>query len=143
VGARDLRRTVAALQQAGKTILLTTHYMLEADELCDRVAVIAGGRIVRQGTPAELKADVAHRNVIEIETFGLPDGGLDRLRGVAGVEGVAMEERGQVQVLAVQSRRGPELISPLLAELRDVTVGRVVAREATLEDAYVELVGRA
>jgi ABC-2 type transport system ATP-binding protein len=143
VGARELRETVAALQQAGKTILLTTHYMLEADELCDRVAVIAGGRIVRQGTPAELKRDIAHRNVIEIETFGLPDGRVERLRAVGGVDAVAVEERGQVQVVAVQSGRGPELISPLLAELRDVTVGRVVAREATLEDAYVELVGNA
>jgi ABC-2 type transport system ATP-binding protein len=143
VGARDLRRTVASLQEAGKTILLTTHYMLEADELCDRVAVIADGRIVRQGTPAELKADVAHRNVIEIETFGLPDGSLERLRAVVGVEAVAVEERGQVQVVSVQSRRGPELISPLLAELREATVGSVVAREATLEDAYVELVGSA
>src|SRR6185437_14999206 len=46
VGARELRATVAGLQRAGKTILLTTHYMFEADELCQRVAVIAGGQIV-------------------------------------------------------------------------------------------------
>src|SRR6266567_6122615 len=50
VGARDLRATIAALTDGGKTVLLTTHYMFEADALCDRIAVIARGRIVAQGT---------------------------------------------------------------------------------------------
>src|SRR5690349_8475838 len=59
VGARELRSTIAGLVQAGKTVLLTTHYMFEADTLCDRVAVIAKGRIVGEGTPRELKAQAA------------------------------------------------------------------------------------
>ncbi len=71
VGARELRDTVATLRDAGKTILLTTHYMFEADELCDRIAVITGGRIVATGTPAALKAGIADRTVIEIEVFGV------------------------------------------------------------------------
>src|SRR5829696_8777322 len=50
VGARELRMTISTLVQSGKTVLLTTHYMFEADTLCDRVAVIASGRIVAQGT---------------------------------------------------------------------------------------------
>ena len=58
VGARELRATVAGLVEQGTTVLLTTHYMFEADELCDRIAVITGGRIVATGTPAELKARV-------------------------------------------------------------------------------------
>ena len=53
VGARELRATIAALVEAGKTVLLTTHYMFEADELCDRIAVIAKGRIVAEGTPRD------------------------------------------------------------------------------------------
>jgi ABC-2 type transport system ATP-binding protein len=52
VGARELRQTVAGLVEHGTTVLLTTHYMFEADELCDRIAVIAGGEIVANGTPA-------------------------------------------------------------------------------------------
>ena len=56
VGARELRGTVADLRRRGTTVLLTTHYMFEADELCDRIAVIAGGRIVAEGTPADLKS---------------------------------------------------------------------------------------
>src|SRR5438128_4342503 len=63
VGARELRATVETLAAAGKTILLTTHYMFEADALCDRVAVIARGRIVAEGTPSELKLAVADRTV--------------------------------------------------------------------------------
>src|SRR6266498_761700 len=59
VGARELRATIASLTEAGKTVLLTTHYMFEADALCDRIAVIAKGKLVAQGTPAELKALVA------------------------------------------------------------------------------------
>src|ERR687892_135355 len=58
VGARDLRATIASLTEEGKTVLLTTHYMFEADALCDRIAVISQGEIVAEGTPADLKAGV-------------------------------------------------------------------------------------
>src|SRR5215213_80745 len=64
VGARELRATIATLMDAGKTVLLTTHYMFEADSLCDRIAVIANGRIVGEGTPRELKAGVADGSVV-------------------------------------------------------------------------------
>src|SRR3954469_5922674 len=66
VGARDLRETIAGLAAAGKAVLLTTHYMFEADALCDRVAVIAQGRIVGHGTPTELKAHVVDRTVVQV-----------------------------------------------------------------------------
>ena len=59
VGARELRQTIASLRDAGKTILLTTHYMFEADELCGRVAVISNGRIVAEASPAALKSRLA------------------------------------------------------------------------------------
>jgi ABC-2 type transport system ATP-binding protein len=140
VGARELRETISTLRTAGKTILLTTHYMFEADELCDRLAVIAGGRFVASGTPADLKATVADQSIVEIETFGVPDEMLDRLRAVRGVTSVGVETRDQAQVVLVQSAAGAELVPDLLRALDGVTIGRVVAREPTLEDAYVELV---
>jgi ABC-2 type transport system ATP-binding protein len=141
VGARELRETVANLQRAGKTILLTTHYMLEADELCDRIAIITGGRIVADGTPVDLKRGIPERNVIEIEAFGVTEASVDRLRLIEGVEAVSVEEQDQAQLIVVSSRRGPELIAPLLGALGGANLGRVVAREPTLEDAYVRLVG--
>jgi ABC-2 type transport system ATP-binding protein len=140
VGAREVRETIAGLRQQGKTVLLTTHYMYEADELCQRIAVIADGLFVATGTPAELKAGVVDRTVIEIETFGIADAVLDRLRTIPGVASVASETRDQAEVLLIQSRVGAELVQSLLRELDGTRLGKVIAREPTLEDAYVELV---
>jgi ABC-2 type transport system ATP-binding protein len=141
VGARELRQTIADLIAAGKTVLLTTHYMFEADALCDRIAVIAKGEIVGEGTPTALKAGVAEGRVTEIEVFGVDDAVLARLRVVDGVTAVTVEERDQKQLLVVQSAADRELTAPLLAQLDGFEVGRVTSREPTLEDAYVALVG--
>jgi ABC-2 type transport system ATP-binding protein len=140
VGARELRATIASLTEAGKTVLLTTHYMFEADSLCDRIAVINKGKIVAEGTPRDLKSIVADRTVVEIETFGIADETIDLLRKAPGVTSISVEERDQAQVLLVQSAKGLELTQTLLAMLDGTTVGRVAAREPTLEDAYVALV---
>jgi len=140
VGARELRKTIAALTAAGKTVLLTTHYMFEADDLCDRIAVINKGQIVAEGTPRDLKGIVADRTVIEIETFGVNEDAIERIRAAEGVTSVSIEERDQAQVLLVQSPAGTELTQTLLGLLGDTRVGRVAAREPTLEDAYVALV---
>jgi ABC-2 type transport system ATP-binding protein len=140
VGARDLRQTIADLVASGKTVLLTTHYMFEADALCDRIAVIAKGEIVGEGTPSELKGRVDGGRVTEIEVFGVDEPTVIRLRAIGGVTAVTIEEQEQKQVLIVQTTGERELTQPLLAELGGVEVGRVTSREPTLEDAYVALV---
>jgi ABC-2 type transport system ATP-binding protein len=140
VGARELRTTIAALVDMGKTVLLTTHYMFEADELCDRIAVIRAGEIVAEGTPTQLKSRVAGGRVVEVETYGVPEETVAHVGTVPGVRSVAVEERGQQQVLIIQCERDSEVTQGVLARLGDVRVGRVTAREPTLEDAYVELV---
>jgi ABC-2 type transport system ATP-binding protein len=140
VGARDLRATIASLTEAGKTVLLTTHYMFEADQLCDRIAVIARGKIVAEGTPQELKNRVEEGRVVEIEVYGVPDETVARVRGLRGVVAVAVEEREHAQLLVVQTEAGAELTHALLGELDGASVGRVGTREPTLEDAYVALV---
>jgi ABC-2 type transport system ATP-binding protein len=143
VGARDLRATIASLVESGKTVLLTTHYMFEADALCDRIAVIAKGEIVASGTPRELKDRVAEGRVVEVEVYGVPEETVARVRGLDGVTAVAVEEREQAQLLVVQVEAGRELTHSVLAELDGASVGRVSQREPTLEDAYVALVGEA
>jgi ABC-2 type transport system ATP-binding protein len=140
VGARELRSTITSLVAAGKTVLLTTHYMFEADTLCDRVAVIARGQIVAEGTPRELKGHVVDRTVVEVEVFGIDDLAVKRLRGQPGVTSVSIEDRDQSQLLTIQSPRGLELAQELPAWLGGAQIGRVEAREPTLEDAYVALV---
>jgi ABC-2 type transport system ATP-binding protein len=143
VGARELRKTIADLIAAGKTVLLTTHYMFEADALCDRIAVIAKGQIVGEGTPEALKAGVVQGRVTEIEVFGVDEATLTRVRAVDGVTTVTVEERDQKQLLVVQTPADRELTAPLLAQLDGFEIGRVSSREPTLEDAYVALVGAA
>ena len=109
VGARELRATIASLSDVGKTVLLTTHYMFEADELCDRIAVIREGEIVAEGTPEHLKRLVSVGSVVEIETYGVADAAVAELGAIAGVQSVAVEERGQMQVLILHCddrRRG-------------------------------------
>ncbi|SRR6266540_711600 len=141
VGARDLRATIASLTAVGKTVLLTTHYMFEADALCDRIAVIAKGEIVAEGTPRDLKAGVGEGSVVEIEVFGIEDTVVERVRRLEGVAAVGVEDRDQKQVLVVQTGPGLELTHTILSQLDGASVGRVSSREPTLEDAYVALVG--
>ena len=140
VGARELRATIASLTASGKTVLLTTHYMFEADALCDRIAVIADGKIVAQGTPRELKAGVADGSVVEVELFGVEEESVERVRGLEGVQAATLEDRDQKQLLIVQTAPGLELTHAILSQLNGASIGRVSSREPTLEDAYVQLV---
>ncbi|NOZ50119.1 MAG: ABC transporter ATP-binding protein [Chloroflexi bacterium] len=140
VGARDLRTIIRNLQAENKTILLTTHYMLEADALCQRIAVINKGKIVAEGSPAELKSIVSDLSVIEVEVFGSVDDFLPTLRAQSFVDALSIENREQKQVLLIQSPAGAEAVSPLLGLLAGVRVGKVIVREPTLEDAYIRLV---
>ena len=90
-------------------MLLTTHYMFEADELCDRIAVIREGEIVAEGTPGAAQAAGRRRQRVEIETYGVADAAVASCGAIAGVRSVAVEERGQMQVLILQCddrRRG-------------------------------------
>jgi ABC-2 type transport system ATP-binding protein len=141
VGARELRSTIASLTDAGKTILLTTHYMFEADSLCDRIAVISRGEIVAEGTPGQLKSRVASGSVTEVEVYGVPEETIERLRQLDGVLAVWVEEREQAQVLSVQTRADVQLTASILGHLNGANIGRISHREPTLEDAYVALVG--
>lgn len=140
VGAREVRQLVAELARSGKTILLTTHYMFEADSLCNRIAVISQGKIVAEGTPDQLKAAVTARAVVEIEAYGVPELTVQRIRELPEVENVTTEVREQAQLLTVQAREGSQLTGRLLQILEGVRVERIAAREPTLEDAYVALV---
>jgi ABC-2 type transport system ATP-binding protein len=140
VAARELRQTVADLAATGTTVLLTTHYMAEADELCDRIAVIADGRIQALGTPAELRSRADGRRVVEVEAYGVPDTALAALRDLPGVRETAVETRGALQVLTVQSDAHVDVQGDVLRELAGIRLGRVDSREPTLEDAYVTIV---
>lgn len=140
VGARQLREMIAGLQAVGKTILLTTHYMFEADLLCQRIAVINKGRVIAEGSPQALKEIVQDLSIVELELLGVSDAILDHLRAQPYVDAVTVEAREQRQLLQIHSPQGSEVVPRILAGLDGSQVMKVTVREPTLEDAYVRLI---
>jgi ABC-2 type transport system ATP-binding protein len=142
--ARELRSIVRNLHQDGKTIVYTTHLMHEADELCDRVAIIDKGRIIAQGTPAELKASISQEGVINVEGR-IPQEAAERLRKLDGVrEAVVKDEvdgRVTLGILAENSRRLlPRIIQVLVDSKAEVEY--ISPQDVTLEDVFIEKTGR-
>jgi ABC-2 type transport system ATP-binding protein len=143
VGARDIRRTVAALAAAGKTVLLTTHSMVEAETLCDRIAVIARGRVVAAGSAAAIKDSGKARAVTEILAGDVSDATLRRLRALPGVLAVSTEPRDLAWLIRVQSAASADLTPAILEQLNGARILNLSSRQPTLEDAYIELVSDA
>ncbi|HHH82246.1 MAG TPA: ABC transporter ATP-binding protein [Chloroflexi bacterium] len=143
VGARDLRNVIMNLQAERKTILLTTHYMFEADALCDRIAVIHQGRVIAQDTPSGLKKNVRDQSVVEVEIMSVPRKLLEALQQQSFVQDVSIQDLDQRQVLRVHTPEGADVIGRIMDLIHrcGATAGRVVVREPTLEDAYIQLVG--
>ncbi len=140
VGARELRSLIRDWVRRGRTVLMTTHYMFEADELCDRVAVIRNGVKVADGTPESLKKQTDGHVVHTLDVRGAAPEHVERLRIVPGVASIGMVERDGAQTIDVHSDLARDVTPALLAVLGDVTVVAVAKREPTLEDAYVSLI---
>jgi ABC-2 type transport system ATP-binding protein len=135
---RQLWDVVLGMKAAGRTVLLTTHYMDEAERLCDRVAIVDHGRLIALGTPRELIARVVGPEVVELEA----DGPLDEaaLRALPGVQ--AARRNGAGFALTVEQTH---VALPALLELlqaRRVRPGALSTHRATLEDVFVTLTGR-
>ena len=140
VGARELRQTIFGLKEAGKTVLLTTHYMFEADSSATASRWSPGGGSSPRARRASSRSRCREGVVVEIEVYGIEDGRVETLRAIDGVTSVAVEDRDQAQVVVVQAAAGHEPTHEVLARLDGVSLGRVTTREPTLEDAYVALV---
>ena len=141
VGARELRSIVRELADAGKTIFLTTHYMFEADAVCDRIAVIKDGGIAAEGTPDSIKDLVKDQGVVEFEVVGVPAESIAGLKALPGVHSVAVVTRDLAQLVTVQCSRPADVMTQLSSVLDGVAPKKVSSREPTLEDAYVQLIG--
>ena len=140
-GARDIRNMVRELKAQGKTILLTTHYMFEAEELCQRIAVISKGKIVALDTPSELKNMVRDISVIELKTYDATMEYVEALRKLPDVVRVVADLDSEQQSIRVQTPLGADLLPKVTAALPPGT--RIIDRtikEPTLEDAYLRLV---
>ncbi len=138
--AQDFRRLVPELRERGKTVLLTTHYMLEADVLCERIAVIDHGRLVALDTPEGLKRRFGQGQVTEVTLRAATPGLADRLRGLRGVTAVESDMEGAAQRVKVYADPGRDIASGLRNLAGTDAIQSIVTREPSLEEAYLSLI---
>jgi len=138
--AKETRVMIRELVEKGKTILLTTHYMFEADELCKRVAIIRNGEIVALDTPEGLKKYVMDTSVVEVEGFGITEKEVAKFKEISDVLSVSADLSENKQVLKIQTPKGSEIISEVQEILKNSRIYDLKIKEPTLEDAYLRLV---
>ena len=136
---RQLWDVVDATRRAGHTVLLTTHYMDEAERLCDRVAIVDHGKLIALGTPRELVAKVVGQEVVEFEA---PSDGVEvaALRGLPGVDAVRREGEGFSLTVSGLHVAIPALLDHL--GTLGIPLSALSTHRASLEDVFVTLTGR-
>ncbi len=134
----DMIRMLQA--QSGLTILLTTHYMDEADKLCERIAIVDHGKLVALDTPERLKDTVQGTNIVEAEFEGAPGDWMEVLNGLPDV----VEATQRDHKVHIVSRDGASTTSGLmeLARMRGVIVKSVTVQSTTLDDVFLHYTGR-
>ena len=122
------------------TILVTTHYMDEADKLADRIAIVDHGKLVALDTPHNLKASIPGENMLEVSFSGEPQGWLQTLESLPEVASV----KNYDHVYRIVSRNGPRTTVELVeaARQRNVTVTSLSVQSATLDDVFMHFTGR-
>jgi ABC-2 type transport system ATP-binding protein len=137
---RQLWDLIEEFKQAGRTILLTTHYMDEAERLCDELAIMDHGKVIARGTPGALVASIGADHLVELSTTGASDVDLAAVRRVAGVRD-ARAENGSIRIQATELHLS---VPALLEELRrqGIPLTELSTHSATLEDVFVSLTGR-
>jgi len=122
------------------TILLTTHYMDEADRLCDRVAIVDHGKLAALDSPTRLKDSLPGKDVVEAEFENIPHDWMDALRGLAHESNVTRQDG----IYHIVSDNGPATVAALvdLARTMSVTLKRVTVQGTTLDDVFLHYTGR-
>lgn len=122
------------------TVLITTHYMDEADKLCDRIAIVDHGELKALDSPMKLKASVPGRNMLEASFSSTPEHWAETLVGLAGVEGLSSHDH----VFRLASANGPATTLALMeaAARAGITVSSLSVQSTTLDDVFVHYTGR-
>ena len=121
------------------TILVTTHYMDEADKLCDRIAIVDHGKLAALDSPLKLKASIPGNNILEVSVSEVPPGWMETLRALPDVA----EVKGEDHVFRISSLNGPRTTVALMEAARaaGVTVNSLSVQSTTLDDVFVHYTG--
>jgi len=127
-------------KQSDLTILLTTHYMDEADKLCDRIAIVDHGKLVALDSPLKLKASIPGANVLEVSFSPVPEGWLETLKSLPDVAHVTSVDH----VFRVSSHNGPRTTVALVEAARAAQIALVSlsVQSTTLDDVFMHYTGR-
>lgn len=145
--ARRLRELIAELKQEGHTILLTTHYMEEADLLSDRIGIIDSGKVIALDTPEGLKHRIEQKEVIRLEVTGWHEEIADKLRSISGIENLISRQEGEadlweVNMQAQNSRAAiPRIVEHISGNGTRLVNMNIV--KPSLEDVFIHLTGKA
>jgi ABC-2 type transport system ATP-binding protein len=126
--------------ERGLTVLLTTHYMDEADRLCDRIAIVDHGKLVALDSPLKLKASIPSQNAIEVSFSAVPPDWADRLKALPSVQSVTNEDH----IFRIATADGPATTTALVAASAGagLTVQSLAVKSTTLDDVFVHYTGR-
>jgi ABC-2 type transport system ATP-binding protein len=145
--ARRLRELIAELKQEGHTILLTTHYMEEADQLSDRIGIIDTGKIIALDTPEGLKQRIEQKEVIRLEVAGWHEEIADKLKSIAGIENLISRQQTEADVWEVNMQaHNSRTALPRIVEHISGNGTRLVNMnivKPSLEDVFIHLTGKA
>ena len=145
--ARRLRELIAELKQEGHTILLTTHYMEEADLLSDRIGIIDSGKVIALDTPEGLKHRIEQKEVIRLEVTGWHEEIADKLKSISGIENLISRQEGEadlweVNMQAQNSRTAiPRIVEHISSNGTRLVNMNIV--KPSLEDVFIHLTGKA
>jgi ABC-2 type transport system ATP-binding protein len=142
-GARELRALIAELRGSQRTVLLTSHYMVDIDLLCDRLTIVGDGRVLAEGTPGDIRRRAPQAEVIEVETDAELRTAAAAIRALPAVHAVETETRGTAYRLSVSCVAAAPLLDEVLALARqDATVLASYVRQPTLEDSYLAFMAK-
>lgn len=133
--------SIEALAGEGMSVLYTTHYMEEAERLCDRIGIIDDGRLVAEGPRRELIAMVGEHDLVRLDIAGDPIVAADACRALAGVDSADVDDSSVVCLVEAAGERLAEMLAAVTAT--GVGISGVSVREPDLEDVFLHLTGKA
>ncbi|MBA7704065.1 Vitamin B12 import ATP-binding protein BtuD [subsurface metagenome] len=138
-GAKELRDLIPNLVERGKTVLLTTHYMFEADTLCNTIAMINKGSLVALGSPTEIKQQFSKITIVEVTIREANRNIPEEITKVEGVERVDTGVDGAFQKLIISTKVGVELQEEITNMIGGDAIENIITRDPTLEEAYLNI----